>query len=377
MKKAIDICSDLINIQTVTPGGNEIIKYVSDFLEKLGFTTKHLVFSSKDGTNVIDNLYAEYSAGVGPNLGFLGHLDTVPPGDGWKTDPFKCVHVDGQLYGRGIADMKGGAGCFLAALQEALKHIKGSLSIFLTCDEEIGSYEGMQALLDWAVHNNKIPDHCLIGEPSSNVNICDRIYIGHRGSINIQAHASGEQAHSAYVSPQTKNSALEKMCEFVVDIKYYKFKHDDLRFPDNIASATIMHNSNVAVNVIPSSADANFNVRFSADYTSADIVEIFKNLAKKYDISITYKLSGDPYICEDEFLLQIASQSVSDVLGYLPEYSAGGGTSDGRFMIKHCPVIEMGMVDATIHKVDEHVKADDCEKLANVYKKFIELYFKN
>lgn len=377
MKKAIDICSDLVSIKTVTPGGEEVIRYVSNLLDNLGFTTRHLVFTSKDGKNVVDNLYAEYCCGKGRNLGFLGHLDTVPPGDGWSTDPFKCTCIGGEMYGRGIADMKGGAGCFLASLQKTLQHVKGTLSVFFTCDEEIGSYEGTQALLDWALRNNKVPDHCLIGEPSSDKNICDRIYIGHRGSINIQAQAGGEQAHSAYISEQTKNSALEKLCEFIIEIKNYKFKHDDTRFPENIASATIVHSSNIAVNVIPGRADVNFNVRFSADYTSSDIVEIFRDIAVKYGISIIPKPSGEPYICEDKLLLQIASQSINDVLGYSPEYSAGGGTSDGRFMIKYCPVIEMGMVDATIHKVDEHVNAADCEKLAEVYERFIELYFKD
>jgi len=376
MERALEICSDLVAFNTVTPGGRSILEYAESILKKLGFRVEILTFQSQDGTNVVDNLYAEYVSNQnGRKLGFLGHLDVVPPGDAWSFDPFKATISDGKLYGRGIADMKGGAGCFLAALENSIASIDGTVSIFLTCDEEIGTYEGTRALLDWAVEHNKIPDHCLIGEPSSDKKICDRIYIGHRGSVNIEAHASGIQAHSAYVSKDTKNSALEKICSFINDVSAYDFKHNDKRFPECIASATMISSANIAQNVIPASSSVNFNVRFSADYTSGDIVDIFRALAEKYEISITYTPSGEPYICEDVVLLDVASSSIIDVLGYKPTYSAGGGTSDGRFMIKHCPIVEMGMVDATIHQVDEHVDVGDCEKLASVYKRFIERYF--
>lgn len=374
--RAFEICKDLIEFNTITPGGIEILEYIEHFLSKLGFKVEILTFTSQDKKNVVHNLYAEYGSG-GKNLGFLGHLDVVPPGEGWDFDPFKCTCHDGFIYGRGIADMKGGAGCFLAALEEKISEINGRISVFLTCDEEVGTYEGGQALLDWAQANNKLPDHCLIGEPSSDQKICDRIYIGHRGSINILATAHGVQSHSAYVANSGKNNALEKICAYVHEIMMYRFKHDDLRYPECTISPTLINNSNIAENVVPDWCCVNFNVRFSADYTFESVVQIFKDIAKKYDISIEYKKSGDAYICEDGRLLNTASRSILDALGYSPKYSAGGGTSDGRFMNKYCPVIEFGMPDGTIHKINEHVRLGDCEKLTEVYKRFLEIYFSN
>ena len=376
MQRAVDICRDLISIRSVTRCDDTIVRYVAKILENIGFNCEVLTFSSDDGTNVVHNLYAEYDSGKGGrNLGFLGHLDTVPAGDGWTYEPFSATSVDDFLYGRGIADMKGGVGCFLAALETGVEHITGKVSIFLTCDEEIGTYEGIQSVLRWAVEHKKIPDHCLIGEPSSDKKICDRMYIGHRGSINISAKACGEQMHSAYVTNDNKNNALERLCCYVSDVSMFKFDRIDNRFPECVVSPTMIKSANIAENVVPAYAEMNFNVRYSGAYTYDDIVSIFSDLAKKYEIEISYRNSGCAYICDDLYLLDIASKAVSDILGYIPLKSAGGGTSDGRFMIDLCPLIELGMIDETIHKANECVRISDCVDLANVYLRFLQLYF--
>ena len=376
MERVLEICKDLVNFHTVTPGGREVLDCVANILTPLGFSVEILNFKSEDGSNSVYNLYAEFCSNEnGPNLGFLGHLDTVPPGDGWEYDPFVATVSGDRLYGRGIADMKGGAGCFLASLEKSISKVDGKISIFLTCDEEIGTYEGAQALLKWAKDNGKIPTHCLIGEPSSNEKICDRIYIGHRGSINILTSCQGLQCHSAYVTKSTKNNPAEKIGRLIADVAQYEFKSDS-RFPETIASPTVVECSNIAQNVIPGAASVNFNVRFSS-YSSVDMVKIFQEIGKKYDAVVTYTPSGEPYICEDEKLLKLANLAISGVTGYMPEFSAGGGTSDGRFMIHYCPVVEMGVVDATIHKANEFVKIDDLAKLSEIYSRFIELYFQD
>lgn len=376
MERVLEICKNLVNFRTVTPGGPEILEYVKDILTPLGFSVEILNFKSEDGSNSVYNLYAEFCSNEnGPNLGFLGHLDTVPPGDGWEYDPFVATLSGDRLYGRGIADMKGGAGCFLASLEKSIAKIKGKVSIFLTCDEEVGTYEGTQALLKWAKDNDKIPTHCLIGEPSSFEKICDRIYIGHRGSVNILTSCQGLQCHSAYVAKSTNNNPAEKIGRFIAEVSKYEFKSDD-RFPETIASPTVVECSNIAQNVTPGYASVNHNIRFSA-YSTADIKLIFEEIARKYDMSVSVTPSGEPYICEDEKLLEIAKQATFENTGYLPEFSAGGGTSDGRFMIHYCPVVEMGVVDATIHKANEYVKIADLSKLSDIYSRFIELYFQD
>lgn len=376
MSRAVEICKELVSIRSVTRCDDTIVRYVSGLLEKLGFHSEILTFKSNDGVNVVHNLYAEYDSGKnGRNLGFLGHLDTVPAGDGWKYDPFSATENDGFLYGRGIADMKGGVGCFLAALEDCVQHVSGKVSVFLTCDEEIGTYEGMQSVLRWAIEHNKIPDHCLIGEPSSEEKICDRMYVGHRGSVNVTAKASGEQMHSAYVVAGNKNNALERMCRFATDVSAIKFDKIDEHFPKCVISPTMIQSANIAENVVPAYAEMNFNVRYSGAYVEDEIIAMFSEIAKNYDIDISYRSSGRAYICDDQFLIDVASRAVYDVLGYRPERSTGGGTSDGRFMIDLCPLIELGMVDETIHKANECVRVSDSDKLSDVYSKFLQIYF--
>lgn len=372
--RSLEICKKLVEFNSVTYTDSSILEYIEGLLKEKGFTAKILKFKSKDGSRVVKNLFA--TRGKSDRcLGILGHLDTVPSGNGWSFDPFKATEYGGKLYGRGIVDMKGGAGCVIAALEEIETQNVGNINIFFTCDEEVGSYEGTQALLDWARENAILPTDCLICEPSSKNVICDRIYIGHRGSVNIGVEAFGHQDHSAYINKETANNALEKICNFVNKVSKYDFEDNGVNFEKTIASPTMIEASNLAVNIIPPYAKVNFNVRFSDKFSSLDIVKIFEKLAKEDDLKISYMPSGEPYICNSEKLQKYAIDAIERNLGYKPELSTGGGTSDGRFMIKYCPVIELGMVDATLHQIDEHIEIADCEKLKNVYRDFILNYF--
>lgn len=377
--RALEICKDLVSFNSVTYTESEILDYVAGILKKMDFSVEILEFSANDekfstGFRKVRNLFA--TRGTSEKvLGILGHLDTVPAGEGWHSDPFKATERDGKLYGRGIVDMKGGAGCLLAALEELSIDLNSKINIFFTCDEEIGSYEGTRALLDWAKAQGQLPTDCLICEPSSNKKVCDRIYIGHRGSININVKARGEQAHSAYINKQTANNALENICKFVSEISGFDFDDDGKNFEKTIASPTMIEASNLAVNVIPSHACVNFNVRFSDKFSSGDIVNIFRKKANRIGLEVEYMPSGEPYICRNKELINCAQRAISKTLGYEAELSTGGGTSDGRFMITICPIIELGMVDKTLHQIDEHVEIEDCENLKNVYKEFIKNYF--
>lgn len=374
MGRALDICKALVEFNSVTYNKSEILNYVSSILEDINFDVQTLKFTDKNTGRCVENLFASRGKTI-ECLGILGHLDTVPAGDGWSFEPFQATEYNGKLYGRGIVDMKGGIGCALAALEELDKDSDNRINIFLTCDEEIGSYEGMQAMLDWAKEKRKLPTDCLICEPSSNIKICDRVYIGHRGSINIEIIAKGIQSHSAYVTKKNSKNALERICKFVSTIANYDFKDESELFNATIASPTTLNAANLAVNVIPPYASVNFNVRFSDKFTSESIFEIFRLLAEKDGLSASYTKSGEPYVCKNKKLLECARDSIYAELGYYPEFSTGGGTSDGRFMINYCPVIEFGMVDKTLHQINEHIEIDDCEKLKNVYKRFILKYF--
>ncbi len=374
MSRALEICRDLVGFNSVTYNKSDILAYVKSILTAVDFDVQILEFTDEKTGRCVENLFASRGETI-DSLGILGHLDTVPAGEGWNFDPFKATEYNGKLYGRGIVDMKGGVGCVLAALEELDKTSHDRISIFFTCDEEVGSYEGVQAMLDWAKERNEIPTDCLICEPSSNKKIGDRIYIGHRGSINIEVRANGIQSHSAYVTKESSENALEKICNFVSKISNYDFKDESEFFKATIASPTILNSSNLAVNVIPPLASVNFNVRFSDKFTSESIFEIFKDLAEKDGLTANFTKSGEPYICKNERLLECAKNSIYEELGYYPAFSTGGGTSDGRFMINYCPVVEFGMVDRTLHQVNEHIEICDCEKLKNVYKRFILKYF--
>ena len=369
----IDFCSDLIKCKSVTPNDDGAIECIEKFLKKIGFETRILEFS--DGRKTIKNLFAELKKGEGKTLGFLGHSDVVPAGDDWESDPFLPVQKNGFLIGRGVADMKGGIAAFCCAVSDFIHDEKfsGTISFFITGDEEVGSYEGIQSVLNWANENDKIPNDCLLGEPSSDEEVGDRIYIGHRGSINIVAKYVGKQSHVAYA--QNCENSLTQICRYITLMKNYKWRHEDLRYPITNLEPTLLFTGNYAENVIPGETSANINIRFSADYSSEDLKKILSEHAKIFNIDLDFRVSGEAYCCDDENLKKTLIAAIKNVTGLIPKFSAAGGTSDGRYMIKYCNVIEFGIQDKTIHQNNEKVKISDLKKLEKMYFEFLKLYF--
>lgn len=367
----VDFCSDLIRFQTVSPDNSEAADYIGDFLLECGFGVRICHFI---GSYRAKNVFAAFGK---PNakkrLGFLGHVDVVPEGSGWNTDPFDPVQKNGFLIGRGVADMKGGVAAFCCAVAKFLKQTScdGYIAVFITGDEEIGSDEGLQPLL--GVTGPFIPNDCLIGEPSSDVKLGDRIYIGHRGSLNVKATAEGRQGHSAY--PQNYDNALMRLCNFITAVKNYEWKHEDKRFPITNAEPTLMISDNVAVNVVPGTASVNINVRFGSDYSTQDLEKIFSEIANAHSIEVKFLESGDAYCCDNENLKNMLSGAINKVTGLTPKFSTEGGTSDGRFMSQFCNVIEFGLQDATIHQANECAKISDLQALENIYFEFLKTYF--
>ncbi|MDR2723693.1 MAG: succinyl-diaminopimelate desuccinylase [Holosporaceae bacterium] len=371
----VSFCSDLIRCKSVTPEDDGAIDYISKFLSSVGFKTQILTFKSKDGNNIIKNLFAEYGTSDKKSLGFIGHSDVVPAGEHWEEDPFAAVQKDGFLYGRGVADMKGGIAAFCcAAAQFVRHHFDGTIEFFVTGDEEVGSPEGMQSLLKWAIENNRIPNYCLIGEPSSDIQLGDRIYLGHRGSLNVVINSRGQQGHSAY--PVNYKNSLINLCRYIVKISDYPWKYKDSRFPETNLEATMLFTSNYAPNIVPDWSSANLNIRFGDNYTIEKLKTIIEQEAEGFDnLSFAFLSSGEAYYCDNEFLKSKLSLAIKEIVGIEPSFSAAGGTSDGRFMVHNCNVIEFGLPDSTIHQKNERVKVEDLENLRMIYLSFLKKYF--
>ena len=369
----LKFCSDLVRFKSVTPIDDGAIDYISEFLKNLGFETQILEFSEKN--RVVRNLFAKFEGGEGPRFGFLGHCDVVPAGDGWDSDPFEPIVQDGFLIGRGVADMKGGISAFCCAVSKFVKEksFNGSIRVFITGDEEVGSYQGIQSVLDWAKARGEIPDDCLVGEPSSDKEIGDRVFLGHRGSINVQAKSIGRQMHVAY--SQNNINSLTQVCRYIAAMKDYEWKHEDKRFPKTNLEPTLLFTGNYAQNVVPGESSTNLNIRFSPDYHSDQIKQIFAEKAAQFEVTLNFIVNGEAYYCEDNRLKSLISSAIKNIIGLTPRFSAEGGTSDGRYMIKHCNVIEFGILDETMHQSNEKVRIDDLKKLKDIYFEFLNLYF--
>ncbi|MDR2682199.1 MAG: succinyl-diaminopimelate desuccinylase [Holosporaceae bacterium] len=370
----ISLGSALIKCKSVTPNDDGALNLIVDFLSSIGFETEILLFRSPDGSNVVKNLFASYGSSSEKILGFLGHSDVVPAGDGWDSDPFDAVQQDGYLIGRGICDMKGGIAAFCcAAAQFVQKKFAGSIKILITGDEEIGTYEGIRSLLDWCRKTGNIPHDCLIGEPSSENTLGDRIFLGHRGSLNIMVRSIGKQGHVAY--PTNFRNSLSSVCRFVTHMLNYQWKYNDKRFPQTNLEPTMLFTNNYAQNVVPDQTSANINIRFSADYDLATLKKILTDEAHKFDVTLEFIESGNVFYCDDERLKSIMTSSIKEVTGIDTAFSAGGGTSDGRYIIADCRTIEFGLIDRLIHQKNEKTKIQDLLNLEKIYLRFLEKYF--
>ncbi|MDR2794309.1 MAG: succinyl-diaminopimelate desuccinylase [Holosporaceae bacterium] len=374
MIDVVSFCAELIKCKSVTPDDDGALDLVADFLASVGFETNIMFFRSPDGSNVVKNLFASFGSSSKKILGFLGHSDVVPPGDGWSTDPFEPVQQDGYLIGRGICDMKGGIGAFCCAVAKFVqKKFDGSIKILITGDEEIGTREGIRSLLQWCRETGNMPQDCIIGEPSSENILGDRIYLGHRGSINIVVRSVGQQGHVAY--PSNFKNSLSNVCRFVTHMLNYQWKYEDKRFPQTHLEPTMLFTNNYAQNVVPDQTSANLNIRFSADYDASILKEILQNEAEKFDVSLEFIESGNAFYCNDEKLKSALVSSIREVTGVDAAFSASGGTSDGRYIVSHCNTIEFGLLDRLIHQKNEKTKLQDLLNLEKIYLRFLKKYF--
>lgn len=379
----LDIARDLIRCPSVTPEEGGALTYLQRVLEGAGFTCHRLVFSDEN-TPDVDNLFARLGENA-PHLCFAGHTDVVPVGaeSDWVHPPFAAQIVDGWLYGRGAADMKGDIACFVAAVLDYLAErgdeLPGSISFLITGDEEGPSINGTRKVLEWMAANGHTPDHCLVGEPSCSHEVGDTVRIGRRGSLSGHITVTGVQGHTAY--PDQANNPVPGMLAVLNAFLEEPLDDGTPHFSPSDMQIASVDTGNTATNVIPARLSASFNIRFNANHTAESLMEILRNKATRalegrgLGHQIRFLPASPCFITEPGPLVDLMVGIVKDKTGITPELSTGGGTSDARFVKDYCPVVEFGLVNETIHQVDERVETGDLDKLTGVYRTFIERYF--
>jgi succinyl-diaminopimelate desuccinylase len=386
-----EVLATLIRCPSVTPLEGGALTALETMLKPMGFVVERPVFS-EDNTPDIENLYARAS-GNGPHLMFAGHTDVVPVGDekAWTHPPFAAEIANGELYGRGAVDMKGGIACFISALArhtEKNGKPKGSVSFLITGDEEGPAINGSVKLLEWAAAKGEKWDASIVGEPTNPDAIGDMIKIGRRGSLSGTIIVYGKQGHAAY--PQLADNPVRGIMQLLDALLYPAFDKGTKDFQPSNLEVTTVDVGNPAVNVIPARATASFNIRFNDTWTDetlqAEIHNRLDRAAKKTKLRAGRKVPVDyeiiwrenpchVFLTKDDRLIDTLSKSVKAVTGRTPGLSTTGGTSDARFIKDYCPVVEFGLVGQTMHMVDERVALSDLETLTQVYERFIADYF--
>jgi succinyl-diaminopimelate desuccinylase len=367
----VGLTAELIRCPSVTPDDAGAVALLAGWLERLGFTCH--VIESATGGPLIRNLYAR-RGGDGPNFCFAGHTDVVPPGAGWTVDPFAATVMNGRLYGRGAVDMKGAIGAFVAAVARRGAG-PGAISLLITGDEEGPAVDGTVKVLEWLNARGERLDSCLVGEPTNPTRLGEMLKIGRRGSMNTRITVHGTQGHAAY--PHLADNPIPRLLEMLGRLTAEPLDHGSPHFQSSTLALTTIDVGNPATNVIPGLARAGFNIRFNDLHSGASLEEwIRRTLAEvggDYDCRI--EISGESFITQPGPLSESVADAVQQVTGLRPEFSTSGGTSDARFIKNHCPVLEFGLLNQTMHKVDEHVALADLEQLTEIYQAVLDRFF--
>ena len=368
----VELAARLIACPSITPARGEIFDIAEEALRPLGFEIHRFVIGeAPDGPT--ENLVALRGQG-GPHFGFAGHLDVVPPGEGWGSDPFDPAIQDGVLTGRGANDMKSAIAAFISAAASADQG-RGTLSILITGDEEGYATFGTPRIIDWLNERQIRPDMILIGEPTSVERLGDTIKIGRRGSVNMWIDVPGTQGHVAY--PHRADNPVPKLARVVAALSAVKLDDGTDAFPPSNLEFTAVSTPTEASNVIPASATAQLNIRFNNLQRGADLVHMVEEIATREapGATVRARISGEAFLTPPGELYDVVVSAIREETGIEPQLSTSGGTSDGRFLIKLCPVVDFGLPNATMHKVGEHAAIEDIRALARIYGRVIEKVF--
>jgi len=365
----VDLASRLIACPSVTPARGAVFDVLEAALEPIGFTVHRFVLGeAPDGP--VENLFATRGTGAGPHFGFAGHLDVVPAGAGWTGDAFEPRLRGGLLHGRGAVDMKGGIAAFVAACAEVEKH-EGTLSLIITGDEEGPATFGTPRIMEWMAERGIRPDMILIGEPTSVDRLGDTVKIGRRGSVNMWIEIPGVQGHVAY--PHRADNPITKLGRVLTALDVLKLDRGNASFQPSNLEVTDVETANAAGNVIPGSARLRLNIRFNNEHKGSDLVDLVRRTVETAapGATVEAKISGEAFLTPVGALFDIVIEAIEAETGIRPELSTSGGTSDGRFLVNLCPVVDFGLPNATMHKLDEAAAVDDVIKLQAIYARII------
>ena len=370
MSRTLELAKQLINNPSVTPDDMGCQELMINRLEKVGFSVHTLKFGG------VDNFWA-VRGNTGPVFAFAGHTDVVPAGnnDLWENDPFSPTIIDGMLYGRGAADMKGSLAAMLVATEKFLEHNPshdGAIAFLITSDEEGIAVDGTVKVVKYLQENNQKIDYCLVGEPSSSAILGDVIRNGRRGSLNGSLAVKGKQGHIAY--PQLASNPIHLLAPALNQLCDEEWDNGNEHFPATSLQISNIHSGYGVTNVIPGELEVLFNFRYSTETTQELLQKRVVEILDGYDFeySIDWHHSGFPFLTPKGRLVEACAEAISNVKSIEPELSTSGGTSDGRFIAQEgTQVVELGPVNATIHQVNESVLVQDLEDLSRIYSKVL------
>ena len=371
MSDVLELTQALIERRSITPDDAGCLDLIGGRLAKAGFHCESLRYGD------VDNLWATHGEGS-PVLVLLGHTDVVPPGprEGWASDPFAPEVRDGVLYGRGAADMKSGVAAFVIAAEQfvaAHPNHHGTLAILLTSDEEGVAIDGVRRVADTLRSRGQRIDWCITGEPSSKDTLGDLVRVGRRGTLSAKLLVRGIQGHVAY--PEKARNPIHQALPALAELSARRWDDGYETFPPTSFQITDTHAGNGANNVIPGQLDVLFNLRFNPNWSAERLEQVCETVLKSHglDYAIEWQRGGEPFFTPEGELRAAVRDVLTEVSGSVPEESTGGGTSDARFIAPlgaHC--VEIGPVNASIHKVDECVRVDELERLPGLYGAVIE-----
>jgi succinyl-diaminopimelate desuccinylase len=366
------LTEQLIARPSVSPTDGGCQALMTQRLAAAGFAVENLRYGP------VDNFWATRGTG-GPVFCFAGHTDVVPSGplDEWQTDPFQPVIRDGLLYGRGAADMKSGLAAMVTACEEFVERYpahRGTIAFLITSDEEGPSVDGTRRVVDVLRERRQLIDWCLVGEPSSETTLGDTLKIGRRGSLSGRLTVHGMQGHIAY--PQFADNPVHAVAPALAELAARTWDHGNAHFQPTTFQVSNISAGTGAPNVIPGELKARFNLRFSTEQTVDSLKTVVEELLRRHRVkySLEWFVSGYPFLTTPGELSEAASRAVQEQLQVTPKLSTGGGTSDGRFIAPMgAQVIELGVINQTIHKVNECVRVADIDRLQRIYLRILEL----
>ena len=366
----IKLSRDLIQKESITPEDKGCQKLLADLLTEAGFTCEHKRFGE------VDNLFAWHGNNEGKSLMFLGHTDVVPTGDTnlWKHPPFAAKLDNGYLHGRGSADMKAAVAAFTLAMIDYVKENSnhaGKISLMVTSDEEGEAVDGVKKMMPYVSQDHTF-DYCIVGEPSSSNQLGDVVRIGRRGSLHVEITVHGKQGHVAY--PQNAENPVFKAANFIHNLSQFEWDKGNDDFPPTSFQISSVKTSNNTSNIIPADLIIQANFRYSPESSEESLKSQLIELLVKHqlDYSFNWTLSGQPFQSKDNKLKETLMSSIKDLTQTTPEFNTAGGTSDGRFVAPFgVNVVELGVINKTIHQIDECVLIKDVENLKIIYQKVI------